>query len=505
MSRLPLVALPAALLLPVLVAGLAPEAAEAQGYKLRLDARYQSVSFRGVDLDSIPSTSVVQLSGQGPATPDGFAVDCGTGTPGYCYFYRPGNRLRGQPLTTTADLTAWGFGVRGLTIRASGRVATDLADRTVWPGSEPAVVVTEGYAEYATEYLTGRMGRQLITGRLGYQGFDGARASYRFDGAGVEVAAFGGWGLARAVALPVTSPALNPLDDYQPRSRQLLVGADVAWRHRAFDLRAEYRREVDPEVDYFVSERAAASAEVHLAPKLRVAGGAEYDFANGWWGTAEASATYTDRRWYGTIEARRYRPFFDLWTIWGAFSPVPFRSVRGSAAIEPVKGLWIRGQAERYQFDPDEAETPLVSAEDRGWRAQIGATAAVARQWTLEAGLRSEFGPGASSRTVDGGLTWRPSERTFFAARAGTLDRPLEFRFSDSKVNWVAVSGDVELSDRLRLASDIGWFGEERRRPDAAAFDLNQVRVSTRLIVTLGSAADRLPRAVRPVTPGGSQ
>lgn len=493
------------ILAAAVAAGLGPVPLLAQGYKLKLDARYQSVSFRGIDLDSIPASAVVQQAGQGPTSPDGFAVDCGSGTPGYCYYFRPGTRLRGQPLTTTADLTAWGFGVRGLTIRASGRVATDLASQAVWPGTEPNVVLTEGYAEYATTELTGRVGRQLVTGRLGYQGFDGGRASYRFAGGGLEVGGYGGWGLARAVALPVTSPALNPLDDYQPRSRQLLVGADVAWRHRVFDLRAEYRREVDPDVDYFVSERAAASAEVHLARKLRVAGGAEYDFVNGWWGTAEASATYTDRRWYGTVEARRYRPFFDLWTIWGAFSPVPFRSVRGNAAVEPIRGLWIRGQAERYWFDPDEAETPLVSAEDRGWRAQIGATASVTQQWTLEAGLRSEFGPGASSRTVDGGITWRPSDAAFFSARAGTLDRPLEFRFSDAKVNWVSMSGDVKLTERLRLASDIGWFGEERRRPDAAAFDLNQVRVSTRLVVTLGSAADRLPRAVRPVTPGGSR
>ena len=72
-------------------------------------------------------------------------------------------------------------------------------------------------------------------------------------------------------------------------------------------------------------------------------------------------------------------------------------------------------------------------------------------------------------------------------------------------MNWVSVLGDVKLSDRFRLASDLGWFGEARRRPDAAAFDLNQVRVSTRLVVSFGSSADRLPRAVKPDTPGGTR
>lgn len=483
----------------VLVAGLTVAAAPlaAQGYRLRLDARYQAVSFRGVELDSIPVGQVVQQAGQGPTSPDGFAVDCGTSTPGYCFYFRPGAKLRGQPVTTTADLTAWGFGVKGLTIRASGRVATDLNDQAVWPATEPNLVLTEGYAEYASEAAAGRLGRQLVSGRLGYQGFDGARASFRAPAAGFEIAGYGGWGLARAVAIPVTSPALNPLDDYQPRNGQLLVGGDVAWRQRWFDVRGEYRREVDPEVDYFVSERAAATVAVYPLRKVRLAGGTEYDFANGWWGSAEASASYTDRRWYGTVEARRYRPFFDLWTIWGAFSPVPFRAVRANAAIEPVKGLWIRGSGERYWFDEDGADTPLASVEDRGWRAHLAVSATVATNWTFEAGLRSEFGPGASSRTVDGGVTWRPSDRLMVAARAGTLDRPLEFRFSDARVNWVSVSGDVKLTDRFRLASDFGWFAENRRRPDAAAFDLNQVRMSTRLVVAFGSSADRLPRALK--------
>ena len=490
-----------ATLLAAGLTALASEPAAAQGYRLRVDARYQAVSFRGVEIDSVPESQVVQVGGRGPTSPDGFAVDCGGSTPGYCFFFRPGARLRGRPLTTSADVTAWGFGVPGLTFRAAGRIAGDLDGQAAWPGSEPRVILTEGYAEYAKGAAAGRLGRQLVSGRLGYSGFDGARASYRMPAAGLEMAAYGGWGLARSVAIPVTSPALDPLDDFQPRNRQVLVGADVSWRRRWFDLRGEYRREVDPEVDYFVSERAAAAAEIYPLRNVRVAGGAEYDFANGWWGSAEASASYTERRWYGTVEVRRYRPFFDLWTIWGAFSPVPFRSVRANAAVEPVKGVWVRGQGERYWFDEDGADTPLSTVEDRGWRAQLSASAAVTNQWTVEAGLRSEFGPGASSRTIDGGVTWRPSDAVALAARGGTLDRPLEFRFSDARVNWLSVTGDVRLSSQFRVVSDFGWFGEERRRPDAAAFDLNQVRISTRLVVSLGSGADRLPRAMKPVTP----
>ncbi len=468
----------------------------AQGYRLRLDTRYESVSFRGVDIDSVPAASVVNTSGAGPTTADGFAVDCSGGN--YCYFFRPGARQHGQPLSTHADLTLWGLGVPGLTIRASGRAITDLTANSVWAGTEPHLLLMEGYAEYAVPRVLARAGRQIVTGRLGYQGFDGGLAAVKLGRTGLDVTAYGGWGLGRATALPVTSPALNPLDDFQPRDRQLVAGADLAFRHRWVDLRGEYRREVDPSVHYFVSERAAATADVHVAPRLRVSGGAEYDLAAGWWGSAEASINYIGQKFYLSAEGKRYRPFFDLWTIWGAFSPVPYRSVRGSGGFEPVTGLWIRGQAERYWFDNAEVSSPLVTRfEDRGWRGGLTAVATVDPQWTLEGGYRVEFGPGASSRSLDGGVTFRPSERLSLAAHGGSLDRPLEFRFSDAKVSWVSGSANVRVSDRLRLVSDAGWYGDKRRRPDAAGFDLNQVRVSTRVVMSFGSNADRLPPARR--------
>ncbi|MFN0180248.1 MAG: hypothetical protein ACKVZ0_15720 [Gemmatimonadales bacterium] len=473
----------------------------AQGYRLRVDSRFQSVSFRGIGLDSIPAASAITNPGSGPASPGGFAVDCSSGT-GFCYFFRPAARRRGQPLTANADLTVWGFGVTGLTFHAAARGATDLSTGQAWPGTEPDLLLQEAYLDYASRTVRGRAGRQVVTGRLGYQGLDGARAEWRLPDQGLDIAGYGGFGLAQALAIPVTSPVLNPLDDFQPRDRQLVVGAEVGVRRGRIDVRAEYRREVDPTPDYLVSERAAATAEVQLASRFRLSGGAEYDFANGWWGTAEVGASYLGKRGYLSAEARRYRPFFDLWTIWGAFSPVPYRSLRASGGIEPVAGLWVRGSAERYRFDGAEAETGLAVAEDRGWRAAGNASYRIKRL-TVEAGLRSEFGPGASSRSFDGGLTFEASDAIILTARGGTLDRPLEFRYSDAQARWFAASGDVRLSNQVRLVTDLMAITEERDRPDAAAFDLDQVRLSTRLVVTFGSSADRLPPAVRrPV--GGS-
>lgn len=463
-----------------------------QGYRLRLDTRYQTVSFRGVEADSILATEVVSRPGEGPSTPDGFAVSCTAGF-AYCYFLRPGDRRRGNPVTGTGDLTLWGLGVTGLTVHASARFATDLSSDVDYPLTEPAVTLLEGYLDYNTRHFVGRAGRQIVTGRLGYQGFDGALGTLRDPVRGLEVTGYAGWGLARAAALPVTSPALNPLDDFQPRSRQLLFGGELGVRRGWLDFRADYRREIDPVPDYLVSERASATLSLAPVPGWRLSGGAEYDFANGWWGSADASLGYAAKRFYATASAKRYRPFFDLWTIWGVFSPVPYHAVSGVAAVQPVKDLWIRASGERYWFEPPDVSAPLVTLEDRGWRGSVGATATLADRWTVDAGLRGEFGPGASSRTLEGSVTWQARDGVSLTAHVATLDRPLEFRFDQSNLEWYSLGADVRVNGQWRWVSDLAWVSERRDRPDPAALDWGQFRASTRIVVSLGSGADRLP------------
>ena len=64
--------------------------------------------------------------------------------------------------------------------------------------------------------VTGRLGRQLQVSRLGIIGFDGGRAIVRFQQTGFEAEGYVGYGLARATAIPVSSSAINPLDNFQP-------------------------------------------------------------------------------------------------------------------------------------------------------------------------------------------------------------------------------------------------------------------------------------------------
>ena len=477
------------------LAGLAFAApAFAQGYRLRLDTRVLSASYRGLVGDSLPAGQVVAGSGGGLLTPDGYAAGCRAGAT-FCHFFRAGDKRTGLPWTTAADATIWGFGVTGLSLRMQARTASDLRSEAdgEFPGTDPTVQLLEAYGELARASFTARAGRQTEVGRLGFQGFDGGRVAFRRPEHGLEAVVFGGWGLARGIAVPVTSPALNPLDDFQPRDRQLLVGAAAAWTHPLADLRGEWRHSVDPGSDYTVEHRAALSATFRPFARVRLSGGAEYDFANAWWGTADLGATYSDARLTATAEVRRYRPFFDLWTIWGAFSPVPHRTVGGSLAVVVVPWLTLDGRVEQYRYDDAEAEAPLALTEDDGWRVRLGGRVRIHEAWSLDGGYRYERGVGAAERNTEGGVTWHPGDRLRLRAEVAALVRPLEFRFSEVHARWYALTGDLRLGQRWRIASDLVWVDESRERPDAASVSWDQLRVSTRLVFTLGTDADRLP------------
>src|ERR1043166_6505469 len=85
---------------------------------------------------------------------------------------------------------------------------------------------------------------------------------------------------------------VNPVCQFQPTRLQLGRGADVGWSGTRGDVRAEYLREVDPQTDYFVSERVGVSSIVRPAARWSLAAGADYDLAAGWWGSAEATLGY---------------------------------------------------------------------------------------------------------------------------------------------------------------------------------------------------------------------
>jgi hypothetical protein len=363
----------------------------------------------------------------------------------------------------------------------------------VWPGADPAVQLIEGFLEYERSRLVARAGRQLLASRLEPIGFDGAWIRYRWDEAALELTGYGGWGLARASALPVTSAALNPLDEWRPRDRQIVAGAEASWFYRTLDLRAEYRRELDPLDDYFVSERAGVSLGAAAAP-FRFAGGLDYNIAEGHFGSADATITYLRQRFSVSGGARRYRPYFSLWTLWSAFSPVPHNAIHLSGQVRATDRVSLHWRGERYRYEDADVSTALVpQLEDRGWRANAGAAAALSARWRVEGNLGAEHGPGAAGRFADGAVRWVPNERLSVAVYGGTMARPLELRFYDATSRWIGSRTEWQFHPQHRVWGDVAFIDDDRDRADASATSLSQVRFRTGVSLSFGSDADRAP------------
>jgi hypothetical protein len=466
-------------------------AARAQDYRVRIEASAQTISFRGVRLDSITSDLVVPGVNGGPETPEGHAVRCTAGT--YCFFFRPGPALRGVPVTTSASLVMWRLGVQGLSIRAAGRLVADVGRDDVWPASDPFAQLLEGYLEYERSSLRTRLGRQLVLSRLEPLGIDGGWARARWDAASLELTGYGGWGLGQAAALPASSPTLNPLDDWRPRDRQIVAGGEVGWSYAATNVRAEYRREMDPRDGNFVSERAAMSFAGRIAP-VQLSGGLDYNLAESHVGSADLTATFVDPRFSVSAGARRYRPYFSLWTLWGAFSPVPYNAVFASALVPATEWLSLRARGELYRFEDAGTSSALVTGlQDGGWRASAGATASFDQRWVIDGVFGAEFGPGASERFLGASADYTPGNRYSVGVQAGILERPLELRYYDAVSRWVGARAHWQVTEQQRLWANIALFDDDRNRPDASASSLAHVRVRAGASLTFGSGADRMP------------
>ena len=302
------------------------------------------------------------------------------------------------------------------------------------------------------------------------------------------------WGSRARPPSRSTSPVLNPLDDFQPRSRQILAGAALGWSGPLSDVRLDYQREVDRDTRNFVSEQAALSLDFRPLPRWSLAAGVDYDLANTWFGNADAVVRYT-APWITVAGGlRQYRPHFDLWTIWGAFSPGALsRGERGACGCGPSASSSCEG-------DGSTTPTPIPKPRHRwstwttmggGWAS--GLTYRPTPAWTLDAGYHEEYGPGASSHGFEGAVTFLPIPTLSLTAYGSTLDRPLEFRFEEASVDALGLDAEWSPTDRLRIAIGAARYWEDRDRPDAAAFDWDQTRLHARVTLLFRSETDAVP------------
>lgn len=488
----------AALCALALVTVAAPRAAHAQGIRLRGTTWARYVELRPFVEDSVPIGSV---TGDGVLrqAEDGRVVRCTAADP-YCHFLRSGERVSSVPVLQDLELSAWGLG-QGLSVHATGRVRGTGGTRSdAWPRSDDHFDALEAYVRLDRARWGGTLGRQWVTNGLGVYNFDGAmlalRPMRRLQG---EV--WGGWSLVRGLNESFTSGEIGSVDDLPPGRAAYLLGASLAGRPiDAVSLRGVYQREIRTNRSGLYSERVALDGTWRLG-RGAIEGELTHDLATGQVNDAGLRGRVAGPwRTALSLEARRSRPFFELWTIWGAFSPVGFDEVRSDVAwsASPRLRLAVRGAYRRWQ--PTDAGFDFAPLNRDAWRAGGDVQYRFPGAWSTFARYDADIGFGASRGEGDLGVRYEPvSGRWNLGAAATAWQSIYEFRVGTERVTGFVVDGGVRLRPDLRLAADFARYttGTSNAAP---VTDWGQNRASLRVEWTVGADPGR-PRGTPPGGP----
>ncbi|MEW5918214.1 MAG: hypothetical protein AB1762_17560 [Gemmatimonadota bacterium] len=462
---------------------LAGPVAGAQSVRIQGVTSVQSVDLRPMVEDSVP---IGQASGTGPyrTLADGRLVRCIDGE-AFCRFRRSGDRVAATPLTQDLRAAAWGFG-RGLSLHAHVRARSALGNEDfLWPRARDEFDAIEAYMQFDRDQLRIRLGRQWAANGLGLYNYDGGAVTFRRGYAQVE--GFGGVSLVAGLNETHTGSILGDIDDLPPEERGYLIGVRGSTRfggRAAFG--ATYQRVIMANRAGLYSERIAGDATLRL---LGVSWEAGYihDLVAGTVNEARLRAARAlPNRINATLTARRHRPFFESWTIWGAFSPVAFDEVRGTLGWHaPGENLTLNARGGWRSYEETNAGLQSIPLRTDGWRAGAGAEWTPAAEWLVYGDYDVDIGFGASRSDGTAGARWTPRERTFVGGSLSLLENIYEFKVGTGRILGVRLEGGMRLASEVRAVVDAGWYSH-RLTSRAPTTDWSQRRLSARLEWTVG-------------------
>lgn len=448
-----------------------PVAAAAQGVRGSVTALARSVQVRGVRLDSV-ELGRVHIAPDSTRSFEGLPVTC---VADQCTFYRPGPTESALFLTQDIDVIAWGLGIPGLSATVLLRTRQNAGGDFEWPRSDDAFDAILAYAEWNREWLRVRGGRQRITSGLGFTGFDGIEA--QMVRSIVRAQLYGGRSLARGLE-DARNTALSALEDFLPDQTAYLIGgaAQLYWPYASVDLR--YQREIWSDRHGLISERAAVDARSQILPEIELEFSGDYDFAFARVGKAHLSAQWDARPGTLSIDvtARRYVPYFELWTIWGFFSPVAYHEVelQGGWRLSANRQLDASASYRRYQ----DADAPVVFGplEQEVVRLQLRGRERVSATLELNGEYRLEHGFGAFLSSGDLGLLWSRDNRLRAELHASAAQQILEFRIGEGALFGLGGSAEFQLTPILGVRGGVEVYRHAfQDRP--SMLDWNQTRV----------------------------
>ena len=425
----------------VSLSALIPGSLAAQGYRGEARGTAMYLQLQTAVRDSLPES---QVAGDGARRrlPDGTIVRC---TPNdFCRWYRSGP-VEGIPVATQeVRFTVWP-GVRGLS--ASFDILTRFGTDSFWPRSDQEFDFIKGYVSYDRSKFRARAGRIFANNPLGVYNYDGASFLWRgFKPLRAEV--FGGWYLAPNVDASYTSSVFTSAELIPPEQGGLLIGFDLGVQAgRTFSGDIIYQRVVRTDPVQVYSERFGLSARAILG-SASIDAAATYDLAYTEFNNALLRLNYPISRSVEIgLQARHYQPFFELWSIWGAFTPVGFNEGLASVAWRiPTAGLLLELGGAYRTYEETDVSVDFANVLDYGWRAfgSINWTSAV---WFGTLAYRAETGFGASRYGGDLRFGRSFSAGTFVALRGSSTQTFAEFRIGEQFVTGGALEGAYRMKD----------------------------------------------------------
>jgi hypothetical protein len=458
-----------------------PGFSSGQGFKGRARTYLSYLDLQETVFDSVPD-SAVPGEGTERTLPDGTRVTC---SDGFCRYFRSGSTLGVAPLIQDLELNFWA-GVTGLRGYAHVRGRAPLGDEKVWPRSDQEVEAMAAYVEYGRSFYQLKVGRIWQTTALGFHNFDGGAAQFRLPHQ-LEVNVYGGTSLLRGLNQRHTSDLLSSVEPLGPEDNAYLLGVRGNWRPLP-NLAASftYQREEGKGSDNLYSERIAGSARL-LMDGATLDFEVKYDLASeatNLFRVAVSAPLGSGIR--ATGELRKYVPFFELWTIWGVFSPVGFREAKGRLDwMSPAGrvGAYAYGSYRDYE-ETDVSEPANLTFQDESWRVGGGARYALSDDMALNGEYRYDVGYGASRSGGDLALRRTFGPKTYLSLQGTAFESFSEFRIGSGQVVGGGLQGAMPIRDASLQAGLMYYKHLQYERP--AVVDFNQTRFHLNFEIPIG-------------------
>lgn len=445
--------------------------AGAQSFRGTLTNMGRYIEIRPITRDTVDSAQVTTRP-DGGLDFEGRPVVC---LASVCTFYRPLEVEHAITTTHDLSLTAWGFGIEGVSFTTMLRARSDAGGDFTWPRSDDPFDAILAYADFAREKYRVRAGRQRAVSGLGFYSFDGVDALYQATDA-INLEFYVGRSLARALEQP-RNTALGGLESFVPGEQAWLIGGASELSVGGSTVALRYQREILSNRGALLSERASIDVASSQLRPVHIEGAADYDVGFGHFGKAHLTARLPlhDNRINIEVTGRRYMPFFELWTIWGMFSPIAYHEAELQAgwAVSPWLGVWGRAAYRKYE----DADAPVFvtgpkdDAKLFGLRARVDASSAL--RFDGDFRLENSFGAYLGSGELSAG--WRAAERLRANAYVTAFQQILEFRTGEAAVLGFGASVDYDVLDDIGLSAG-GTIYQQRFENRPTGTDWNQKR-----------------------------